>query len=61
MEEAKTQPGDLLDNSVHVNVEMMVQTLTEVPMFAEAIDSGKLMIAGAYYDLETGIVEVVVL
>ena len=60
VEQAEEQPGDLLDNSVRVNVEMTVQALKASPILADAMTSGTLTIAGAYYDLETGVVEVIV-
>ncbi len=60
VEQAKEQPGDTLDNAVRVNVEMTVQSLKASPTLASAVTSGALTIAGAYYDLYTGVVEITI-
>ncbi len=60
VEQAKEKSGDLLDNSVRVNIEMTVQSLKASPTLADAMSNGTLTITGAYYDLETGVVEVAV-
>lgn len=60
VDQAKQQKGDLLDNAIRANVEMTVQTLTSSPYLADAVKDGSLTVLGAYYDLETGLVEVIV-
>jgi carbonic anhydrase len=55
VENARTLPGDLSDNAVRVNVEMVVEALRDShPVLAEAVASGKLRIVGAVYSLSTG-------
>jgi carbonic anhydrase len=59
VEEAKTQPGDLLDNAVKANVSLTVERLKGSALLSEAVETGELKIVGARYDLDTGIVEVI--
>ena len=55
---ARTMPGDLVDNAVHVNVEMVVDQLrASKPVLSEAVDKHQLRIVGAVYSLDTGRVE----
>ena len=57
--EAKGRPGDLLDNAVRANIEMVVEQLTSKShILAESVHEGKLKIVGARYDLDTGMVAV---
>ncbi len=60
VESAIEQPGDPLDTAVRIHVEQTVLTLREQPFFAEALAGGALAIVGAYYDLDTGMVDVIV-
>jgi carbonic anhydrase len=48
---------DRLDAAVHNNVVNIVAALGEDPVLAAAVAAGKLTIAGARYDLDTGTVE----
>ena len=52
----RSQPGDLLDNSVRANVRRQVQYLREQtdPIMQEPLAEGRVKVVGAYYDLETG-------
>ena len=59
VEQAKAQPGDLLDNSVKANVSLTVEQLKESSILSEAVEKGELKIVGARYDLDTGVVEVI--
>ncbi len=54
IDQAKTQPGDLLTNAIQANVQRQVHRLTQSPVLAEQIREGKLAVQGAYYDLEQG-------
>lgn len=54
VEQAKNQPGDLLENVVRVNVELTVNQLKASPVLAEAMGKGQLKIVGGRYDLDTG-------
>lgn len=56
---AKKQDGDLLDNAVKANVQQVVAHLKADPELAAAVKAGKLKIAGARYDLDTGVVDVI--
>ena len=55
VERAKTQPGDLIDNAVRLNVENVVrQVRGSAPVLAGLVDRGSLMVVGAVYSLDTG-------
>jgi carbonic anhydrase len=57
VEEAKSRPGDPVDNCVRLNVAHVVQQLqTSQPVLAELIQKSKLRVVGAYYSLHTGAV-----
>lgn len=57
---AKGQPGDAVDNTVRAQVLEVVGQLQKAgPVLAERVTAGKLKIAGARYDLDTGRVEVI--
>ena len=58
MERATGQPGDALDNAIRANVELVVNRLHESPILAEAVEHGHLLIVGARYDLDPGMVEI---
>jgi carbonic anhydrase len=57
VEKVKGQSGDLLDNAVRANIELVVNQLKESPVLAEALHAGKIKIVGGRYDLDTGVVE----
>jgi carbonic anhydrase len=55
VERARTQPGDLIDNAVRINVENVVrQVRASKPVLAELVDHGGLLVVGAVYSLNTG-------
>lgn len=55
---AQAQDGDLLDNAVRENVKRVVARLeTSGPIIGEKLESGRLKIVGARYDLDDGKVE----
>jgi len=55
VEKARKLHGDLSDNAIRINVEMVVDQLrASHPVLAEAVTSGKLRIVGAVYSLSTG-------
>ena len=55
VEQARKLSGDLSDNSIRLNVEMVVDQLrASEPVLAEAVAAGKLRIVGAVYSLATG-------
>ncbi len=51
--------GDLVDHAIHQNVRHVVRRLRQStdPLLAEPMRGGKLMVVGAYYDLDTGQVD----
>ena len=56
----KGQPGDAADNAVRANVREVVARLKAAgPVLAERVTDGKLKVAGARYDLDTGRVEII--
>ena len=55
VEAAKKEEGDLLDNSIHKNVEMIVEQLEKSqPILHEFVHENKLEIEGAVYSFDTG-------
>ena len=61
VQEARGQPGDLLDNAVRANVERVVRRLqSSEPVLAEMVKGGKGKIVGARYDLGTGEVQITI-
>jgi carbonic anhydrase len=58
VEKVKDQGGDVLDNAVKANVELVVNRLKATPILSEAVAKGELKIMGGRYDLDTGVVEI---
>ena len=55
VEQARKLSGDLSDNAIRLNVEMVVDQLrASEPVLAEAVAAGKLRIVVAVYSLATG-------
>lgn len=55
VEQAKSLPGDLIDNAVRKNVENVVQQIgTAKPVLSDAVAHGHLKVVGAVYGLDTG-------
>jgi carbonic anhydrase len=57
--EARGQPGDATENAVRQNVRRVVRTLrTESdPLLLKPLAEGRIKIVGAYYHIDTGVVE----
>jgi carbonic anhydrase len=56
----KDLPGDVLNNSIKANVEMVVgQLKNSQPMLASSVKEGRLKVVGAIYELDSGIVSFV--
>ena len=53
------QPGDLLENSVRANIQITVDKLKASPLLSKYLDKGKIKIVGALYDLDTGVVDII--
>lgn len=59
VEKEKNNKGDLLDNSVKANVQMVVKQLnSSEPILKEFVHEKKLTIVGARYDLDDGVVTI---
>jgi carbonic anhydrase len=59
--QVQKKPGDLVDNAVRENVRLGVANLrSSEPILAEAVRHGAVRIIGGRYDLETGVVDVIV-
>lgn len=56
VEKGRAMPGDLVDNSVKANVEMVVKQLGADPILRELVHEGKLRIVGSVYSLDSGAV-----
>jgi carbonic anhydrase len=57
---ARNIEGDLLENSIRANIEMALAYLkNSEPILKKLVEEGKLKIVGAYYNLESGKVEVI--
>ncbi len=55
---AKSKPGDLLNNAIAQNVDMVVKRLqTSQPILAHAVQTGKIRIVGGVYSLKDGSVD----
>lgn len=59
VEKVKDQPGDQVDNVVRANAQRAAEILTHVePIISEAVQSGKVRIVAARYDLGSGQIEI---
>ncbi|MGK5678540.1 carbonic anhydrase [Actinoplanes sp. URMC 104] len=55
VEPVLSQPGDAVENGVRANVRAQVAALTaSSPIIREKVEAGRLGVAGARYDLDTG-------
>ncbi|MDY0018423.1 MAG: carbonic anhydrase [Anaerolineae bacterium] len=52
--------GDVWDSAVRAQIMMLVEELKRSPVLSAAVEAGKLKIVGAWYSLETGLVEITV-
>ncbi len=60
VEKAKDQPGDLIDNAIKANVRLVVdQIASSKPVLTGLVQGGKIGVVGAYYNIESGIVEII--
>jgi carbonic anhydrase len=57
VDKARKLPGNLTDNAIRTNAEMVVEQLrSSHPVLAEAVTAGTVRIVGAVYSLDTGAV-----
>lgn len=53
-------PGDLVDNAVRSNVELMIRRLYKRSVIVhDAVAAGKVKVVGSVYDLDTGLVNLI--
>ena len=60
VEKVKGQSGNLLDNAIRANIALNVDKLKTAPILTEHLEKGKIKIVGAYYNLDTGVVDITV-
>src|SRR5689334_8197249 len=60
VEKVHNDAGDMLDNAVRANVELTVEKLKNSAILAEAVEKGTLNIVGGRYDLDSGVVEIII-
>ncbi|MGZ6578847.1 MAG: hypothetical protein ACXVEW_10915 [Solirubrobacteraceae bacterium] len=53
------QSGDLLDNMIRAQTKLTVGRIRHDPLIEEFIHRGELIVAGAYYSLNTGAVSII--
>jgi carbonic anhydrase len=59
VDKASEMKGDLLDNAVKLHASKMASQLRESqPVLAPLVESGKLTVVAAHYDMESGVVKV---
>lgn len=59
VEKVRGKPGDLADNAIRANVGLVVDTImTSKPILAKLAGEGKIKVVGAYYNIESGLVEI---
>jgi carbonic anhydrase len=58
VESARPMPGNLLDNAIRAHIRHTVQRLARQETLATRLRDGKLKLAGAYYDLDSGRVDI---
>jgi len=58
VERASGHGEQLIDQAARMNVALEINRLKESPILSAAIDEGKTRIVGAFYDLNTGLVEI---
>jgi carbonic anhydrase len=59
VKKARKLQGDLVDNAIRANVTLVTSKITSSkPILAEMAEKGKIEIIGAYYNIETGAVEI---
>jgi carbonic anhydrase len=58
VKKARKLPGDLVDNAIRANAALVVDKIkSSKPILAEMAEKGELEVIGAYYNIETGAVE----
>jgi carbonic anhydrase len=59
VKKARKLQGDLVENATRVNVELVTNKIkSSQPILAEMVENGTIEVMGAYYNIETGAVEI---
>ena len=58
VEQGKRQGGDLWEQAGRAQISLQVEKLKRSPVLGTAVEDGTLKVLGAWYDLETGLVEI---
>jgi len=59
LDEVKDQPGDPVNNAARANAKIVTEQLKcSKPILSKLVNEGKLNVVPAFYDLETGVVEI---
>ena len=59
IKKVQKKPGDLVDNPIRANTTLVVGKIkTSKPILAEMVEKGEIEVIGAYYNIETGAVEI---
>jgi carbonic anhydrase len=61
VEAGKRLAGDLWEQAGRTQIALQVDRLRRSPILAEAVNDGTLRVVGAWYDLETGLVETTII
>lgn len=59
VEDSQGRPGDPLENAIRENVAVELKRLSLSPIIAQRLSEQKLQMVGGYYDLDTGLVELI--
>ena len=58
VEQARAKSGDLVDNSIKENARLVAATIaSSKPILSKMVEDGKIAVLPAYYDIDTGMVE----
>jgi len=59
VKKARKLPGDFIDNAIRANVTLVAGKIkSSKPILAEMAEKGEIEVIGAYYNIETGAVEI---
>jgi carbonic anhydrase len=59
VKKVQKMPGDLVDNAIRANASLVVSKIkSSKPILAEMVNKGEIEVIGAYYNIETGAVEI---
>lgn len=60
LEQAKGRSGDLIENTIRANVELVVsQIQSSKPILAGLVQESKIQVIGTYYNIDNGVVDII--